>query len=149
MSDKNTALMQKALSLAQAAAQKGEVPIAAVLADHRGNIVAEATNRVERDANALAHAEMLVLNEALNGQHDKYLDGFTLAVTLEPCAMCAAALSHARVATVLFGAYDPKSGGTVNGARVPQHMHHKPTVIGGVLENDCADILKKFFAERR
>jgi tRNA(adenine34) deaminase len=149
MSDKTTALMQRAITLAQAAGLRGEVPIAAVIANAKGEVVAEATNQVEADANALSHAEMIALNDALNGQHDKYLDGFTLAVTLEPCAMCAAALSHARVSTIVFGAYDPKSGGTINGARVPQHMHHKATIIGGVMENDCADLLKKFFASRR
>ncbi|HEX2859434.1 MAG TPA: nucleoside deaminase [Alphaproteobacteria bacterium] len=149
MNDKNTALMQRAVALAQAVAARGEVPIAAVIANAQGQVIAEAANEVETNANPLHHAEMLALAAAVKAHGSKFLEGHTLAVTLEPCAMCAAALAHARVATLVFGAYDPKSGGTVSGARVLAHSHHKPEIIGGVLENECAQLLKTFFAERR
>src|SRR5690606_36999354 len=114
-------LMQAALEQAQVAASKGEIPVGAVLANPSATIIASAHNLVETTRNPLAHAELLALQQAIEIQGIKYLEGCTLAVTLEPCAMCAAALSHARVSSIIFGAYDPKSGGTVNGARVPQH----------------------------
>lgn len=143
-----SALMHAAIAQAQAAAQRGEVPIGAVLADASGTIIAQSGNMVEQTANPLAHAEMQVLSHALkNG--GRYLQSCTLAVTLEPCAMCMAALIHARVGTVVFGAYDPKSGGTVNGARVPQHMHFQPQILGGIEEELCRTLLQSFFKTLR
>lgn len=140
-------MMQRAIAVAKAGVSHGEIPIAAVLTDAAGNVLAEAHNGVETGRNPLAHAEMQVLHQAL--QTRRYLEDCTLAVTLEPCAMCMAALCHARVGTVIFGAYDPKSGGTVNGARVPQHMHFKPEILGGIEEDTCRTLLQDFFKTLR
>lgn len=141
-------LMQQALLQAQAAATVGEVPIGAVLANSEGTIVAQAHNLSETQSNPLAHAEMLVLQQALaTGQ--RYWEDHTLAVTLEPCAMCMAALINARVGTVIFGAYDVKSGGTVNGARVPNHAHFKPHILGGIEEEPSRELLQSFFSGLR
>ena len=142
-------LMQTALAEARKAADSGEVPVGAVLADGAGRILAATHNAVERDGNPLSHAEMRVLMQALAQRQDKFLTDCTLAVTLEPCPMCMAALCHARVGKVIFGAYDPKSGGTVNGARVPDFMHYKPEVLGGIEEAACAALLKDFFSSLR
>lgn len=141
-------LMQQALKQARAAAQAGEVPIGAVLADASGSLVAQAHNLSETQSNPLAHAEMLVLQQAL-ATGRRYFEDCTLAVTLEPCAMCMAALIHARVGTVVFGAYDVKSGGTVNGARVPNHAHFKPQILGGIEEESSRNLLQSFFSGLR
>jgi tRNA(adenine34) deaminase len=140
-------IMQRAIAHAKLAVSVNEIPIAAILTDASGNVLAEAHNMVETTANPLAHAEMLVLAEAL--KHRRYFEDCTLAVTLEPCAMCMAALCHARVGKVVFGAYDPKSGGTENGARVPQHMHFKPEILGGIEEEACRTLLQNFFKALR
>ena len=149
--------MAHAVTLAKAAVSPEreiqEVPIAAVLTNAQGQTLAQAHNLVETTGNPLAHAEMLVLQQVLaspNPQTRKtYLQDCTLAVTLEPCAMCMAALCHARVGRVVFGAYDPKSGGTVNGARVPQYMHFKPEILGGIAEESCRELLQSFFKTLR
>ena len=140
-------IMHRAIASAKLAVSVGEVPIAAILLDADGNTLATAHNHVETLQNPLAHAEMLVLTEALKSR--RYLEDCTLAVTLEPCAMCMAALCHARVGNVIFGAYDPKSGGTENGARVPQHMHFKPNILGGIEEDACRTLLQSFFKALR
>lgn len=141
--------MKKAYAQAQLAAQAGEVPIGAVLVAENGEILAQNHNRVEEQKNACAHAELLVLQEALQNSEDKYLIGSTLYVTLEPCAMCAQAASWARVKAIVFGAFDEKSGGLINGPAVVGHAHHKPQIQGGMMEEECAEILKKFFQARR
>ncbi len=138
-------LMQAALAEARVAAAAGEVPVGMVLAGPDGSILATAHNQVEAQRSPLAHAEMLCLQQALAHVGEKYLTGCTLAVTLEPCPMCMAALCHARVARVVFGAYDPKSGGTVNGPRVANFMHHQPEILGGIEEAACAALLTDFF----
>lgn len=142
-----SAIMHLAMASAKAAVSCGEIPIAAVLVNAAGETLATAHNLVETTQNPLAHAEMLILAEALKSQ--RYLEDCTLAVTLEPCAMCMAALCHARVGKIIFGAYDPKSGGTVNGARVPQHMHFKPEILGGIEEEACREMLQSFFKTLR
>ncbi len=142
-------LMAEALAQARLALAHGEVPIGAVLANPNGEIIARAHNLVEAQHNPLQHAEMLCLHAALAHMNDKFLLGCTLAVTLEPCPMCMAALSHARVARVVFGAYDPKSGGTVNGPRVANFMHHQPEILGGIEEAPCAALLTDFFKTLR
>jgi tRNA(adenine34) deaminase len=144
-----SALLQAALAEARVAAAAGEVPVGAVLAGPDGSILATAHNQVEAQRNPLAHAEMLCIAEGLSKLNDKYLSDCTLAVTLEPCPMCMAALSHARVARVVFGAYDPKSGGTVNGPRVASFMHHQPEILGGIEEAACAVLLQQFFQRLR
>ena len=143
--------MGSALIEARKAAEAGEVPVGAVLVDPRGEIVARAGNRTRRDCDPTAHAEILVIRAAAAALGQERLGGYTLYVTLEPCAMCAGALAHARISRVVYGAADPKSGGTDHGARVFSHAqsHHKPEVIGGISEEDCAALLQNFFAQKR
>jgi len=143
--------MGSALIEARKAAEAGEVPVGAVLVDPRGEIVARAGNRTRRDCDPTAHAEILVIRAAAAALGQERLGGYTLYVTLEPCAMCAGALAHARISRVVYGAADPKSGGTDHGARVFSHAqsHHRPEVIGGISEDDCAALLKNFFAQKR
>ncbi len=145
--------MEIALTEARNAATQDEVPVGAVIVERAtGNILARAHNLVETQHNPLLHAEMLVITEALAVQNSSNrLSGCDLHVTLEPCPMCAGAISHARIDRVYFGAYDPKSGGVAHGPRVfeSSSCHHKPEVIGGVLETECGKILSDFFASRR
>ncbi len=141
--------MQHALALAHTAAELGEVPIGAVITDAAGTIIARAHNEVEATQDPTQHAEMLAISRALAHTGQKYLDGCALYVTLEPCAMCAGAIAHARLSRLYFGAYDPKSGGTEHGAQVLSHSHHKPEIIGGLMESDCAALLKDFFSGLR
>jgi tRNA(Arg) A34 adenosine deaminase TadA len=143
--------MRRALAEAERAAALGEVPVGAVLLDAQGRVLASRHNRVETDRDATAHAELLALRAGMAARGDKHLEGCDLYVTLEPCAMCAAALALARVRRVYFGAYDPKSGGVEHGARVfdrPQ-CHWRPEVIGGLEERACAALLARFFRDRR
>ncbi len=146
------AAFQRALRLATLAANSEEVPVGAVIV-HRtsGAIVAEAHNEVEATGQATAHAEMLAIQRASDALKSKHLNDFDLLVTLEPCAMCASAIAHARIGRVIFGAYDPKSGGVEHGARVFSHAtcHHKPEIIGGVREAECAKLLAEFFKNKR
>ena len=143
--------MEQAICEARAAAARGEVPVGAVVTDAAGRILAAAGNRVEERGDPSAHAEMLALRAAAQARGDKHLAGCTLTVTLEPCAMCAQAASLFRVARVVFGAYDPKGGGTEHGARVFAHpqCNHVPEVVGGVREAACGALLRSFFAGLR
>ncbi|MCH7935718.1 MAG: nucleoside deaminase [Proteobacteria bacterium] len=144
--------MELALRQAEAARDRGEVPVGAVIVDGRtGRLLAQAGNRVEERADPTAHAEMLAIREATQTQGEPRLDGMDLYVTLEPCAMCAQALSLARIRRLYFGAYDPKSGGVEHGARVFTHAtcHHKPEVVGGLGETEAAALLKDFFKGKR
>lgn len=149
MNDVHTAMMQRALTLAQAAAVASEVPVGAVVYDTAGTVIAEAHNTVEASGDVTAHAELMAAKAAARALRVPYLEHCYVAVTLEPCAMCAQALSWLRVKGIYFGAYDIKSGGVVNGARVLDHAHCKPPVIGGLMEAECASVLKAFFEERR
>ena len=146
-----TSFMQQALDAAMAAAQAGEVPVGAVVTDAAGQIVAMAGNQVEAEQNPLLHAEFLALRAARAARGGKYLTDCTLTVTLEPCAFCAGAIAALRVGRVIFGAYDPKTGAVEHGPRLFTHasIHHKPEIIGGVREQDCAQLLKDFFEARR
>jgi len=144
--------MQLALAQAQAAAQRGEVPVGAVIIDARtGHLIATASNHTEEMGDPTAHAEMLAIREATSRQGAPRLEACDMYVTLEPCAMCAAAISFARIRRLYFGAYDAKSGGVDHGAKVFDHdtCHHKPEVIGGVNETEAAELLKEFFKQRR
>ena len=144
--------MKRCMELAEAAATHDEVPVGAIIVNETtGEIIAEAENRMRRDCNATAHAEMLVMLQAFQKLKQERLEGLSLFVSLEPCAMCAAAISHARLARLIFGAYDIKSGGVENGAKIYSHSttHHKPEVIGGVLESESQKILQDFFATKR
>ena len=144
--------MPLALAQARAAALRGEVPVGAVVTDPKGRVVAAEGNRTRELSDPTAHAEILAIRAACAAAGSERLPpGTTLHVTLEPCAMCAAAISAARVARVVYGAADPKSGGVEHGARVFSHpqTHHKPEVVAGVRETECAEILRAFFAGRR
>lgn len=143
--------MEPLITLAQAAAESGEVPIAAAVFAADGTLLATAHNLVETNRDATAHAELLALRAAMELRGDKYLQDCTLVVTLEPCAMCAQAASLAKIKKIIFGAYDPKGGGVEHGARVfnQSTCHHAPEVIGGVMEAECAALLVDFFAARR
>ncbi|MEP4036001.1 MULTISPECIES: nucleoside deaminase [unclassified Pseudophaeobacter] len=143
--------MDAALAEARAAAARGEVPVGAVLVDPEGAIVARAGNRTRELSDPTAHAEILVLRQACAAGKTERLQGFDLYVTLEPCAMCAAAIAAARIRRVYYGASDPKSGGVAHGACVFSHpqAHHAPEVYEGIAEVDAAELLREFFSQRR
>ncbi|MGH7095219.1 MAG: nucleoside deaminase [Stellaceae bacterium] len=143
--------MAVALDEAEAAAAAGEVPVGAVLLDVGGTIVARAGNRVVRDNDPTAHAEMLVLRDGAARLGAKLLLECDLYVTLEPCAMCAAAIALARIRRLYFGAFDPKGGGVEHGPRIFDQptCHHRPEVYGGIGERRAAALLRGFFRERR
>lgn len=142
--------MAQAVEQARLAAARGEVPVGAVLV-RGGTVIAAAGNRVEELADPTAHAEVLVLRAAAAAAASPRLGECDLYVTLEPCPMCAAAISLARLRRVYFGAYDPKGGGIEHGPRVFDHAtcHHRPEVVGGLREGECATLLRDFFRERR
>ncbi len=144
-------MMARALAEARAAAARGEVPVGAVIAAADGTLLAASGNRTRELTDPTAHAEMLAIRAACAALGSERLLGAVLHVTLEPCAMCAAAMAAARVARVVYGAADPKSGGVMHGARVFDHpqAHHVPEIIGGIGESESAALLKAFFAERR
>ncbi len=143
--------MQRALKQAHLALAADEVPIGAIIVDADGNVIAEAHNRVETDADPSAHAEMLAIREACRIRGDKYLPDCDLYVTLEPCAMCAQAIAFAHLRRIYFGAYDPKGGGVEHGARIFSQptCHHRPEIYGGIMEQECGALLKDFFATKR
>jgi tRNA(adenine34) deaminase len=143
--------MSIALAEARAAAARGEVPVGAVVVDAAGRVVAQAGNRTRELADPTAHAEILALRAACAAAGSERLPGHALHVTLEPCPMCAAAISFSRIARLYYGAPDPKSGGVAHGARVFAHpqCHHPPEVYDGIAEAESADLLRAFFAERR
>lgn len=143
--------METAFAEAEAAAKRGEVPVGAVLVAADGRLLAQSGNRTEELSDPTAHAEMLVLREAARLSGSPRLSGCDLYVTLEPCAMCAAAISFARLRRVVFAAYDPKGGAVDHGPRFFNQptCHHVPEVVGGVEERRASALLKTFFAERR
>lgn len=142
--------MQRALEEAQAAAARGEVPIGAVIV-HNGTVIAASGNRTEEYADPTAHAEMLVIREACEKLASPRLPECDLYVTLEPCPMCATAISFARIRRLYFGATDPKSGGVTTGPRIFQQptCHHSPEIYDGIAQSESAAMLKKFFAGKR
>ncbi|WP_425500628.1 nucleoside deaminase [Roseospira navarrensis] len=143
--------MVEALHVAADAGRAGDVPVGAVLLDAAGHLLARAGNRVEADTDPTAHAEMLVLRAGAARMGSPRLVGCTLVVTLEPCAMCAQAIALARVARLVFGAYDPKGGGVEHGARVFEQptCHHRPEVVGGLRETEAGALLRTFFQDLR
>ncbi len=148
--DGDVALMRAALALAAAAAAQGEVPVGAVVVKD-GEIVGRGSNRPIGTHDPTAHAEIVALRDAASRLGNYRLTGCELHVTLEPCAMCVGAMLHARLARVVFGARDPKTGacgGALDLASEPALNHHT-TFAGGVLEEECGALLKRFFAERR
>lgn len=143
--------MDLALDEALAAAERGEVPVGAVIVGPDGAVIAAAGNRTRELADPTAHAEIIAIRTACAGLGSERLTGCDLYVTLEPCPMCAAAISLARIRRLYFAASDPKGGGVEHGARVFSHAtcHHAPEIYGGIGEARAALLLKEFFAARR
>ena len=146
-----TTFMPQALSEARAAAARGEVPVGAVIVSAEGDILAMAGNETREALDPTAHAEMIAIRRACAAVGSERLTGCTLWVTLEPCPMCAAAIAHARIARLCYGASDPKSGGIETGPRLYDHpnLHHRPEIIPGLEENACRDLLQTFFQNVR
>jgi tRNA(adenine34) deaminase len=142
--------MDLALAEARAAAAEGEVPIGCVVA-HEGDVIARGHNRTLADHDPTAHAEMLAVRAAAAALGAERLTQCDIYVTLEPCAMCAGALSFARIRRLYYGAADPKGGAVDNGVRFfsSPSCHHRPEVYGGICETEAAALLRDFFAERR
>jgi tRNA(Arg) A34 adenosine deaminase TadA len=144
--------MRIALDAAQAAAEGGETPVGAVVVDEAsGEVIAVGANQPIGSHDPTAHAEIVALRAAAAKLGNYRLTGLTLFVTLEPCAMCAGAISHARIGRLVFGAEDPKGGAVVNGPRFFEQptCHSKPAVEGGVLAEESSGMLKAFFKARR
>lgn len=144
-------IMALILAEAEAAGDAGEVPVAAAVTDSSGCVIAMAQNRMKREANALRHAELVALEMAIAARADERLEGCDLWVTLEPCTMCAGAISHARIRRLYFAAHDPKAGAVESGVRFfdSPACHHRPEVYGGLSETKAATLLRAFFAARR
>ena len=142
--------MSRALALARAGGDAGEVPIGAVVVKH-GVIIAEAHNSPRTDHDPTAHAEIMAIRRAAQALGDERLTDCELWVTLEPCAMCAGAIAHARIARLYYAASDPKGGAVEHGARVFDQAQclHRPEVYSGIGEAEAAGLLKAFFRERR
>ena len=145
------AWMQLALAQAAQAQQLGEVPVGAVLVDAQGELLATGFNRTIIDHDPTAHAEIVALRTGAKQAQNYRLPGASLFVTLEPCAMCLGAMFHARLARVVFGAPDPKTGvcGSVLNLSLEKQLNHHTQVEGGVLAQECGDTLRQFFKERR
>src|SRR4051794_3152127 len=135
--------MIQALAAAREAAAAGEVPVGAVLVDPGGTVLATAANRTRRDSDPTAHAELLAIREAAARLGNERLDGCALWVTLEPCAMCAGAIAHARIGRLYYAAPDPKGGAIEHGPRLFRQptVHHRPEVYGGIGEAEAALLL--------
>lgn len=149
MTDVHTRMMHRAIELAHTAEQQSELPVGAVIYTKNGDILGEGYNQTEAFHDPTLHAELVALKAALKHVGEKYLPEAYLAVTLEPCAMCAQALSYARIHTIYFGASDVKSGGTLNGARIFDHAHHKPIIVNGFMEDETKHLLPDFFQKKR
>ncbi len=143
--------MDEALAEAKAAAARGEVPVGAVVVSPEGRVIARAGNRTREDNDPTAHAEMLAIRAACAALGTERLTDHALYVTLEPCAMCAAAIAAARIGRLYYGAADPKSGGVAQGARVFDHAqcHHAPQVYDGIAGTEAEALLKTFFEGKR
>tara|TARA_R100000789_G_scaffold37457_1_gene40071 strand:- start:302 stop:769 length:468 start_codon:yes stop_codon:yes gene_type:complete len=144
--------MNAALAKARSAAASDEVPVGAVIVDPQtGRLLAAGGNLVETTSDPTAHAEIVAIRSACAALGKPRLDGYDLYVTLEPCAMCAQAIAHARLRRLYFGAYDPKGGGVEHGARVFDRptCHHRPEVYGGIREAEASELLRDFFRSRR
>ena len=146
-----TSFMEQALEEARLAVERGEVPVGAVIVSQEGAVVARAGNRTRELNDPTAHAEILAIRMACEALGSERLPGHDLYVTLEPCPMCASAISQTRIARVYYGAADPKSGGVAQGPRVFSHpqSHHVPEVYDGIAAAESEALLKAFFAEKR
>lgn len=150
-SDSDRQYMQKALTLAKRAGKLGEVPVGALLVDETGRLMGSGYNRSIAASDPTAHAEMNAMRQAAAATGNYRLTGSTLYVTLEPCPMCAGALVWARIKRVVFGAYDPKAGalGSTMDLAALTSLNHHPEILGGLMADECAQLLKEFFAKRR
>jgi tRNA(adenine34) deaminase len=145
------AAIAEALLVARQAVAVGEVPVGAVVFDPGGAVLASAHNQRDRDVDPTGHAEVIAMRRAAAVLRSWHLDGCTLAVTLEPCTMCAGALVLARIGRLVFGAWDPKAGavGSLWDVVRDRRLNHRPEVVGGIREQECAALLAGFFADRR
>jgi len=143
--------MTLALQEAKSAARRGEVPVGAVLVNAQGDVISRTGNAPISICDPTAHAEILALRDGAYGTENYRLGGMSLYVTLEPCTMCAGAISNARIARVVYGASDVKGGAIENGVRFFEQAtcHHRPEITGGVMAKESAILLKDFFRERR
>lgn len=150
MSHEHTAWMREALTEAQAAAVAGEVPIGAVVV-HNGAIIGRGQNRVLRDLDPTSHAEIVAMREAAQALRNYRLLDCDLYVTLEPCAMCAGAMIHARIARLVYAAADPKAGAVTSVLQVLNHsrLNHQMSVEIGLLRDEASELLREFFRQRR
>jgi tRNA(adenine34) deaminase len=148
---KSSGHMHVVIDAAKRAAAAGEVPVAAAVIDAKGQIIVVAENRMKRDANATSHAELLALQAAMSITGNSRLDGCDLWVSLEPCAMCAGAIAHARIRRLYFAATDEKGGAVESGVRFfdSPTCHHKPDIYGGIQAVAAQQLLTDFFAARR
>ena len=143
-------IIQTALDQAKKAFNLGETPVGAVVFNTKTKeILCSAHNLTEKDNDATAHAEILAIRQAGNLLKNTNLSGYSIFSTLEPCAMCACAISWAKLDNVYFGAYDTKSGGVEHGAQMYKHTHHKPNVFGGFHEEECLALVSSFFKNLR
>ena len=143
--------MREALGEAQAASERGEVPVGAVIVNGKGQIIARTGNASISICDPTAHAEILAMRDAAYQSQNYRLSGMTLYVTLEPCTMCAGAISNARLARVVYGASDVKGGAVENGVKFfdQETCHHRPSVTSGILADEASAMLKSFFKTRR
>ena len=143
--------MRAALAEAGAAADTGDVPVGAVVLDAAGTVIARGRNRREADGDPTAHAEIVAIRAAARSAGEWRLDGLTLVVTLEPCTMCAGAITAARLSRVVFGAADPRAGavGSLWDVVRDQRLAPVPEVIGDELADECLNVIRRFFSERR
>jgi tRNA(adenine34) deaminase len=148
---KHRGWMERAIALATAAGEAGEVPVGAVVVDGENNLIAEGENRRQRDHDPTAHAEVLALRSAGKALRTWHLEQCTLYVTLEPCPMCAGALINARLGLLVYGADDPKTGAVRSVVNLPDSAcsNHRLTVLGGILEGACRQQLQDWFRQRR
>lgn len=148
--DKDIEFMRVSLALAKEAAQKGEIPVGAIVVDVNGKIISRGYNLRENEKSAIAHAEVIAIEEACKQLGGWRLNGCTLYVTLEPCPMCAGAIVNSRIDRVVFGAYDMQAGccgSVVNFNAYP--FNHSFEITGGVLESECREVIAEFFAKKR
>ena len=144
--------MQKALNLAKISATQDEIPVGCLIVDSdTGEIITSTHNLSQHSEDATAHAEILAIRQACQILKQNRLWDMDMYVTLEPCTMCASAISFARIKNLYFGAYDEKGGAVINGVKFYEQKtcHHKPNVVGGILEEKCSQILKDFFKNKR
>ncbi len=150
MENKDLYFMEKAFELATCAEKSGEVPVGAIVVDKDGNILSSAYNLRETQKSAVAHAELIAIQDACNSLGGWRLSGCTLYVTLEPCPMCAGAIVNSRIDRVVFGAYDMQAGCCGSVANFNAYpFNHSFEIVGGVMEKECRELLTKFFDSKR